>query len=331
MKIFKLSDLPKERVVEYQSGVSHRLVLDSDGMGYTMTKTVIRPGIKLFQHYKNHLETCYCVSGKGVLTDSSGKKHNIIPDTTYVLDRNDPHWFEAIEETVLICTFNPPLKGDEVHQEDGSYEAGRFSPVYRVRAVPIDRVRANDYNPNAVAPPEMELLETSIWEDGYTQPVVTVYDSETDQYVVVDGFHRFLTLKNSKRIRERERGLLPVVVLNKAMADRMASTIRHNRARGTHNIELMSTIVSELVEMGKGDRWICEHIGMSLDELLRMKQITGLASLFQNRDFSDSWEAEYETDESVSPGDALGGNEFQHVGRRGKQTGSVANSHSINE
>ncbi len=166
------------------------------------------------------------------------------------------------------------------------------SPVYNVIAVPIDQVTANDYNPNAVAPPEMELLETSIWEDGYTQPVVTVYDPESDKYVVVDGFHRFLTLKNSERIKEREGGMLPCVVLEKDMSDRMASTIRHNRARGTHNIELMSTIVSELVDMGKGDRWICQHIGMSPDELLRMKQITGLASLFQNKDFSESWDAE---------------------------------------
>lgn len=165
------------------------------------------------------------------------------------------------------------------------------SPVYNVIAVPIEKVTANDYNPNAVAPPEMELLETSIWEDGYTQPVVTVYDSDRDLYVVVDGFHRFLTLKNSDRIREREKGLLPCVVLDKDISDRMASTIRHNRARGSHNIELMSTIVSELVEMGKGDRWICKHIGMSADELLRMKQITGLSSLFQNKDFSMSWDA----------------------------------------
>lgn len=165
------------------------------------------------------------------------------------------------------------------------------SPVYNVIAVPIDKVTANDYNPNSVAPPEMALLETSIWEDGYTQPVVTVYDREQDKYIVVDGFHRFLTLKNSKRILEREQGMLPCVVLDKEISDRMASTIRHNRARGSHNIELMSTIVSELVEMGKGDAWICKHIGMSADELLRMKQITGLASLFQNKSFSDSWDA----------------------------------------
>jgi len=172
-----------------------------------------------------------------------------------------------------------------------------ISPVYNVVPVPIDQITANDYNPNSVAPPEMALLETSIWEDGYTQPVVTVYDEDNKKYVVVDGFHRFLTLKNSKRIMEREGGVLPCVVLDKTMENRMASTIRHNRARGSHNIELMSTIVSELVEMGKGDRWICQHIGMSPDELLRMKQITGLAALFQNTDFSDSWEAEADYEE----------------------------------
>ena len=171
------------------------------------------------------------------------------------------------------------------------------SPVYNVIAVPIDKVTANDYNPNSVAPPEMALLETSIWEDGYTQPVVTVYDKERDMYVVVDGFHRYLTLKTSKRIFERENGMLPCVVLDKEVSDRMASTIRHNRARGSHNIELMSNIVSELVEMGKGDAWICKHIGMSPDELLRMKQITGLAALFQNRDFSESWDID--SDEKV--------------------------------
>lgn len=168
------------------------------------------------------------------------------------------------------------------------------SPVYNVLRIHVDRVQANDYNPNAVAPPEMELLETSIWEDGYTMPIVCYYDDENDKYIVVDGFHRLSTLKNSKRIYDREQGYLPVSVIDKELGDRMASTIRHNRARGSHNIELMSTIVSELVEMGKGDAWICNHIGMSKDELLRLKQITGLAALFTNKDFSDSWNAESE-------------------------------------
>lgn len=169
------------------------------------------------------------------------------------------------------------------------------SPVYNVLRVSIDKVKANDYNPNSVAPPEMELLETSIWEDGYTQPIVTYYDKANDVYIVVDGFHRYLTLKRSKRIFERERGMLPIVVIEKEIGDRMASTIRHNRARGSHNIDLMSTIVAELVEMGKGDPWICKHVGMSMDELLRLKQITGVAALFANKEFSDSWEVDVDS------------------------------------
>lgn len=173
------------------------------------------------------------------------------------------------------------------------------SPVYSVLRVPIEKVTSNDYNPNSVAPPEMELLETSIWEDGYTMPIVTYRDEENDKYIIVDGFHRYSTMLRSERIAEREKNHLPIVVIDKQLGDRMASTIRHNRARGSHNIELMSTIVSELVEMGKGDRWICKHVGMSLDELLRMKQITGVAALFANREFSDSWDAEvgYDLDE----------------------------------
>lgn len=174
-----------------------------------------------------------------------------------------------------------------------------ISPVYNVLRVPLEKVKANDYNPNAVAPPEMELLETSIWEDGYTQPVVTYYDDENDIYIVVDGFHRYLTLKRSKRIFDREQGHLPIVVINKQLGDRMASTIRHNRARGTHSVELMSNIVAELVEMGKGDAWICKHIGMSKDELLRLKQITGVAALFKNQDFSQSWDVEGGFEETI--------------------------------
>ena len=166
------------------------------------------------------------------------------------------------------------------------------SPVYNVLRVHVDKIQANDYNPNSVAPPELALLETSIWEDGYTMPIVCFYDDENDMYIVVDGFHRLSVLKTSQRVYDREQGYLPISVIDKELGDRMASTIRHNRARGSHNLELMSTIVTELVEMGKGDAWICKHIGMSKDELLRMKQITGLASLFLNKDFSDSWDAE---------------------------------------
>lgn len=302
MKVIRTNELETDRIVNCPNGgfTSNRILLASDGMGYAMTKTVIPPNGKQFWHYKNHLESCYCISGKGILTnEATGEEFAIEPDTTYVLENHDAHWFEAIDEVTLVCVFNPPLTGKEVHQADGSYATPKDfrSPVYDVRSVPIEKVTANDYNPNSVAPPEMELLETSIWEDGYTQPVVTVYDRDRDVYVVVDGFHRYKTLRDSKRINERENGMLPVVVLDKEIGDRMASTIRHNRARGSHNIELMSNIVAELVEMGKGDRWICQHIGMSADELLRLKQITGVAALFQNSDFSNSWEAEFGEDE----------------------------------
>lgn len=164
------------------------------------------------------------------------------------------------------------------------------SPVYNVKAIPIDKIKANNYNPNKVAPPEMRLLEISIWEDGFTQPIVCYYDKANDEYIVVDGFHRYSTMLNSDRIRTREKGLMPVVVIDKELGERMASTIRHNRARGSHSVDLMSNIVTELLEMGKSDSWICRNIGMSADELLRLKQITGLAALFRDEEFSKSWE-----------------------------------------
>jgi ParB-like chromosome segregation protein Spo0J len=160
------------------------------------------------------------------------------------------------------------------------------SPVYNVLSVHVDKIRANSYNPNAVAPPEMKLLETSIWEDGYTMPVVCYYVPKDDMYEIVDGYHRYTVLLTSDRVREREQSRLPIVVIDKDESNRMASTIRHNRARGSHSIELMSNIVSELVESGMGDAWITRHIGMDKDELLRLKQITGLASLFKDKEFS---------------------------------------------
>lgn len=164
------------------------------------------------------------------------------------------------------------------------------SPVYAVKAVPMDLVKANDYNPNKVAPPELKLLELSIWEDGFTQPVVCYYDINEGNYIVVDGFHRYTIMKTSERIRIREKNLLPVVVIEKDLGERIASTIRHNRARGTHSIDLMSNIVAELLELGKSDAWICRNIGMSADELLRLKQVTGLACLFKDGEFSKAWE-----------------------------------------
>lgn len=164
------------------------------------------------------------------------------------------------------------------------------SPVYNIKAVPIEKIRANEYNPNSVATPEMKLLYDSIKEDGYTMPIVCYYHAEDDMYEIVDGFHRYSIMKLYKDIYDREEGKLPVSTIDKPIGERMASTIRHNRARGSHDVDLMSNIVAELHEMGKSDTWIAKHLGMDLDEILRLKQITGLASLFKDNNFSKSWE-----------------------------------------
>jgi L-ectoine synthase len=122
MKVIHTNDLTADRKVKFHAGISNRILLAQDGMGYSLTKTVIAPGNRVFQHYKNHLEACYCVSGKALLTNATtGEYWAIAPDVTYVLDKNDPHYFEALEETVLICVFNPPLSGQEIHDKDGSY------------------------------------------------------------------------------------------------------------------------------------------------------------------------------------------------------------------
>ncbi len=165
-----------------------------------------------------------------------------------------------------------------------------ISPVYNIKKVKVEQIEANNYNPNSVASPEMKLLYDSIKEDGYTMPIVCYYDSEKDKYIIVDGFHRYSIMKLHKDIYDREEGCLPVSIIQKDLSDRMASTIRHNRARGSHDIDLMSNIVAELIEMGKSNQWICKHLGMEVDEVLRLKQITGLASLFKDEEFSKSWE-----------------------------------------
>lgn len=164
------------------------------------------------------------------------------------------------------------------------------SPVYGIKAVPIEKIHANAYNPNSVATPEMKLLYDSIKNDGYTMPIVCYYIEENDTYEIVDGFHRYLTMKNHKDIYDRENGKLPVSIIDKPLSERMASTIRHNRARGSHDVDLMSKIVGELHELGRTDTWIMKHLGMDADEVLRLKQISGLASLFKDKDFSKGWE-----------------------------------------
>lgn len=163
------------------------------------------------------------------------------------------------------------------------------SPVYNVISVPIEKISPNDYNPNSVATPEMKLLYESIKEDGYTMPIVCYYNKESDHYIIVDGFHRYRVMLENADIYEREGGMLPVSVIDKDLGNRMASTIRHNRARGSHDVDLMSNIIKDLHELGRSDEWISKHLGMEPEEILRLKQLTGLISLFKETDFNKSW------------------------------------------
>lgn len=168
----------------------------------------------------------------------------------------------------------------------------RSEPVDFVKWVPIEKVYANDYNPNEVAPPEMELLKVSIDADGYTQPIVTMPDSNS-KYEVVDGFHRHRIGKENQEIFARIHGYLPLVMINQERfdkADRMAATIRHNRARGKHKIDSMSDIVIELKRRNWSDDKIAKNLGMDADEVLRLCQITGLSELFTDQEFSKSWD-----------------------------------------
>lgn len=175
-------------------------------------------------------------------------------------------------------------------------EIHRVSPM---RAEPVDcvlwvqatGVAANEYNPNVVAPPEMELLRHSIEADGYTQPIVT-FHREDGQHEVVDGFHRNRIGRECEPVRQRVRDRLPVVAINldrADMKDRIAATIRHNRARGVHSIEPMAQIVARLYFNGWSNKRIAQELGMEKDEVLRLKQFTGLGSLFEHRTYSKAW------------------------------------------
>jgi ParB-like chromosome segregation protein Spo0J len=167
----------------------------------------------------------------------------------------------------------------------------RHHPIDLVLWVKADSVESNDYNPNVVSPPERRLLELSIENDGYTQPVVTWLENERRE--TVDGFHRGEVGRNSTPVRERTLGYLPVTTANADRTnrgDRIASTIRHNRARGVHKVAGMSAIVQELTRRNWSDEKIAKELGMDADEVLRLKQITGLAELFANREFSEAWE-----------------------------------------
>ena len=174
------------------------------------------------------------------------------------------------------------------------------SPGYKIIPVPVEKIEPNTYNPNSVAPPELSLLYDSIKEDGYTMPIVCYYDKSRDTYIIVDGFHRYRVILDHPDIYDREQGMLPVSVIDKPIDCRMASTIRHNRARGSHDVDLMSNIIKELHELGRSDAWISKHLGMEKDEILRLKQITGLAALFKDINFGKAWKAvEENLDENI--------------------------------
>lgn len=179
----------------------------------------------------------------------------------------------------------------------------RTEPVDCVQWVLNTEVQANDYNPNTVAPPEMKLLELSIENDGYTQPIVSW--AREGKYEVIDGFHRHRVGKESKPIQKRIKGYLPLVVINSErseLSDRMASTIRHNRARGKHGVDSMSDIVVELKKRNRSEDWIAKHLGMDADEVLRLCQVSGLVEMFSQTNFSKSWDIENVDDNETYEG-----------------------------
>lgn len=194
---------------------------------------------------------------------------------------------DALDEESRIDAIN------EIRVALREYSPLKREPVDCVLWVRSEDIRANDYNPNKVAPPEMRLLQLSIQADGYTQPIVTMRDG--DAFEVIDGFHRNRIGKEVGAVKKRVKGRLPVAVINSertAKEDRIAATIRHNRARGTHQVDAMSEIVADLAKRNWSDEKIAKELGMEPDEVLRLKQITGLAELFADRKFSEAWEAE---------------------------------------
>lgn len=166
------------------------------------------------------------------------------------------------------------------------YSPEKENPVDKVIWVPKEMVVANNYNPNHVAAKEMRLLYVSVKEDGYTQPIVTIWDEKIGKYVIIDGFHRNLVIRQYADINNRCGGMLPIVVLEKDIDQRMASTVRHNRARGSHSVDGMVNIVFSMMRDGKSEREICEKLGMEAKEFTKMKYITGFAKIFKNYEYS---------------------------------------------
>ncbi len=167
---------------------------------------------------------------------------------------------------------------------------GMSHPAARPQLVSVDKVHGNDYNPNKVPPPEMQLLRLSMAKDGQTMPVVVAPDKKKGVYEIVDGFHRRKVAKNADEVRESLAGHLFVVELNKSLEDRITSTVRHNMARGSHKVELTARLVTLLKSQKWSNERIGKELGMDPDEVLRLKQVTGLAEAFKDREFSKAWE-----------------------------------------
>lgn len=176
-----------------------------------------------------------------------------------------------------------------------------ISPVYNVIAVPIDKLEANGYNPNVVQRREMDLLYQSIKCDGYTMPIVCFYDKERDKYCIVDGFHRYTIMLRYKNIYDRENGMLPVSVIDKDISDRMASTIRHNRARGKHDVELQASLVG-MLKLGWDELKIMKELGMTLEEVQRLIGLKGIASEIKGVPYSIESQIK-DVEEDIEPDD----------------------------
>lgn len=209
---------------------------------------------------------------------------------------------ELLQELIKKIDQMPlDVKIDLINQaREALHEISPFKsePVDFVKWVKNQNVYQNDYNPNSVAPPEMELLRLSISEDGYTQPIVSMPDNN-EKFEVIDGFHRHRVGKECLDIQNKIFGYLPIVQIRDDKKDknnRMASTIRHNRARGKHKIEAMSDIVIELKRRNWSDEKIAKNLGMEADEVLRLCQISGMSELFKDDDFSSSWDVDADVD-----------------------------------
>jgi ParB-like chromosome segregation protein Spo0J len=198
----------------------------------------------------------------------------------------------------LLALLEKELKGSKnksgliaaVRKALHAHSPQKQNPVDLIQWIPYQEIEANDYNPNSVATNEMRLLYTSIMADGFTQPAVVIYDPKKKKYVLIDGFHRFTTVRLNKDLQARTHGCVPCVVLEKNINERMASTVRHNRARGKHSMQGMGNMVMQMLDQGMEDAAICKELGMEADELVRLKHVTGFSKLFENVEYRAAWE-----------------------------------------